>query len=158
MERFFGFLGCVLAVVGCAASPPPAAPDVLATGDSILAGCEKDESDEDVRAYYCGQLTAVEAVVLSASEHDLDIAFERFAASFSGSSPRRVDSVYSSGEARHTWMRLEGTGDRGTLEAQMVAVELGGGVRLVTCSTRDAKTPCGPVVSSLVHGKLGRAN
>lgn len=117
----------------------------------MLARCERDERDMDVRAFYCGGLTAVETVVLSASDRDVVIAFDQFAASFSGESPKRVDSVYTSGESRQTWMRLEGTQNGRPLEAQMVAVVQGEGVRLVTCSTRDETAPCGPVVSSLVH-------
>ena len=78
---------------------------------------------------------------------------DQFAAAFSGPTTRRVDSVYTAGDARHAWMRLERTGDSGPLEAQMVAVATGGGFRLVTCSSRDPEAPCGPVVSSLVHGR-----
>jgi molybdate transport system substrate-binding protein len=35
-------------------------------------------------------------------------------------------------------------------EAQMVAIAIGGGFRLVTCATKDVRTPCGPVMETLV--------
>lgn len=143
----------LLVLVGCAAAPPPNDTKVLDAGDSLLARCQKDTQDADVTAFRCGSLTAVETIVLSASEREVGIAFDQFAASFSGPTTRRIDSVYAAGDARHTWMRLERSGTSGPLEAQMVAVATGGGVRLVTCSTRDPKVPCGPVVSSLVHGR-----
>ncbi|NUO53857.1 MAG: hypothetical protein HOV80_33860 [Polyangiaceae bacterium] len=151
MQRLLFLAPLLLVLSGCAAASPAETPEVLEVGDSMLARCERNDQDVDVRAFYCGGLTAVETVVLSASDRDVVIAFEQFAASFSGASPKRIDSVYTAGEARHTWMRLEGTQDGRPLEAQMVAVAQGGGVRLVTCSTRDETAPCGPIVSSLVH-------
>lgn len=153
MYRPGPFLAVLLSLAGCASAPPPAEPSKLAEGDFMLANCHEEKQDADVRAFHCGKLTAVETLVLSASDHDLHSAFDQFAATFSGPTTRRVDSVYTAGDARHTWMRLEQNGDSGPVEAQMVAVATGGGVRLVTCSTRDPKAPCGPVVTSLVHGR-----
>lgn len=125
----------------------PVPPDVV----TLLARCERLE-DPDLRSWHCGGLTAVETVVSSASERELALAFEHFAARFGGDRPRRVDSAYVRGEARHTAIRLEGEGPRGEqVEAQMVAVVEGDGVRLVTCSTRDAAAACAPVVAHLVE-------
>lgn len=146
-------LAPLFALVGCAATPLPNDPEALVAGDSMLARCQKETQDADVTAFHCGSLTAVETIVLSASEREVSVAFDQFAAAFSGPTTRRIDSVYTAGDARHTWMRLERSSTAGPLEAQMVAVATGGGVRLVTCSTRDPKSPCGPVVSSLVHGR-----
>jgi hypothetical protein len=153
-------VGCLVGA-GCAGGPEPASRDAsFETGESMLDRCAREdlapptERGGDVRAYHCGELTLVEAVVLSASERDVAIAFDEFAAAFAGETPKRVDSVYTSGDARHTWMRLEGKTTSGAaVEAQMVAVVRAGGVRLVTCSTKSAQAPCGPVVASLVHGR-----
>ncbi len=151
MRGFLVLSGALLSA--CAAASPPEAP-VLEHGDAMLARCDKDEQEPDVRAFRCGQLTAVETVVLAASPQEIALAFDQFAARFPGQSPRRVDSVYTAGQSRHTWMRLEGSGEAGRpVEAQMVAVVTGDGARLVICSSRDPDAPCGPVVASLVHAR-----
>ncbi len=152
--RVATFLGGVL-WVGCASGAPtePATgASELAVGADVLSHCAADAHELDVRAWSCERLTAVETFVESASEHDVAQAIDGFAASFPANSPKRVDSVYAVGNARHTWVRLEGTSSRGEpVEAQMVAVAMGPSVRLVTCSSHGDAT-CGPVVAQLVHG------
>lgn len=138
---------------GTAAPPPPPAPDA----EQLLARCAR-EANEEVTSWSCANLTAVETLVLSASEQDIALAFDGFAANFSGQAVKRVDAKYIQGDTRHTAMRLEGHGPGGqTLEAQMVAVAIGNGVRLVTCSSKDSRSPCGPVIELLVHER-GAAN
>ena len=150
MRGFLLFLASGAALGAC--TPGPVAAPAAPAGGPTLAHCEEERQDADVRSFHCGGLTAVETTLLSATDHDVGVAFDQFAAAFSGPSTRRVDSVYTAGAERQTWMRLERATPRGALEAQMVAVATGGGVRLVTCSTRDPKVQCGPVVSSLGHG------
>ncbi len=122
----------------------------------MLARCERSV-DHDVTSWSCDGLTAVDAVVLHATEKDIASAFEGFAATFGAEAARRVDSVYHKGNARHATMRIEGQGPEGSrVEAQMVAVQIGDGVHLVTCSSkprpfaaREAPA-CAPVVEHLV--------
>jgi hypothetical protein len=144
--------GLLLAGCGSGEVAPARAPSELAVGAEFLAHCPADASELDVRAWSCDRLTAVETFVESASDRDVAQAIDGFAASFPANSPRRVDSVYAVGNARHTWVRLEGTTSRGEpVEAQMVAVAMGPSVRLVTCSSHG-DVACGPVVAELVHG------
>lgn len=126
----------------------------------MLAKCVQDQSDPEITSWQCagasGGLTVVESVLESVGDRDLELAFEGFARSFGGATPRRVDSSYAAGNTHHTAMRLEGSGEPGALvEAQMVAVAIGGGVRLVTCSTKDPKLSCTPVMSHLVNELAG---
>lgn len=138
---------------GCADPPVPVAPR---DGESMLAECLESEPAPDVRAWECRDLTAVETVVLSAEPRDLQLAFDGFAARFGGEHPRRIDSVYTRGDTRHVAMRLEGDGSLGAVvDAQMVAVAIGSGFKLVTCSSKAADKPCGPIIDLLVHGVSG---
>lgn len=140
--------GLALASFGCA--EPSKTPDAVETTMS-LADCAEDRQSQDVTSWSCGPLTAVEALILDASSDDIAMAFDGFAANFGGKAPKRIDSVYHAGERRHAAMRLEGVSDAGAeQEAQMVAVSIGSGYRLVTCTTKDVSSPCGPVVSALV--------
>jgi len=138
---------------GCAASE--AAPEKVVRqppmdAARLLSRCERLENDPDVTSWSCGKLTVVQTMVEAASEREVAMAFDGFAASFGAGDARRVDSTYVRGG--HAAMRLEGKGPRGEpIEAQMVAVAVGNGVRLVTCSTKDAWTPCAPVVAHLVQ-------
>lgn len=136
---------CAVTLLGCATTPPPAAP----TG--LLSHCIEERPSEDVTSWTCGSLTAVETLVLSASSAEVEMAFDGFAANFGGKSVKRLDAAYSAGEARHAAMSLEGVDEKGApQEAQMVAIAIGGGFRLVTCATKDVSTPCGPVMETLV--------
>lgn len=132
--------------VGCAAEalPPPRPADAL-------AGCLEERQSEDVTAWTCGPLTVVETLVLDASPEDVALAFDGFARNFGGVAPKRLDSTYAAGEARHKAVKLESMTESGEpTEAQMIAVAVGSGYRLVTCATKDARRPCGPVMASLV--------
>lgn len=138
------------ALMGCTQAPGPAAPR---DGQSMLADCQESVPAPDVRAWECRDLTAVETLVLSAEPRDLELAFDGFAARFGGEHPRRIDSVYTRGDTRHVVMRLEGDGALGAVvDAQMVAIAIGGGFKLVTCSSKAVSKPCGPVIDLLVHG------
>jgi hypothetical protein len=144
-------------LLGCAACSRvgrvPVAPET--DGARFLARCERQRADPDVTSWNCGNLTAVEAVVSTASDRDVTAAFDGFAATFGGDGSRRVDSNYASGAAHHTAMRIEGRAASGeAVEARMVAVRIGGGVRLYTCSSR-ASDECGPVLEHLVQGVPG---
>lgn len=144
------FAVALWALVGCVAGPEPVA---VRDGESMLAECQESVPAPDVRAWECRDLTAVETVVLSAEPRDLELAFDGFAARFGGEHPRRIDSVYTRGDTRHVAMRLEGDGSLGAVvDAQMVAISIGGGFKLVTCSSKAADKPCGPVIELLVHG------
>lgn len=126
----------------------------------MLARCVQDQSDLEITSWQCpgagGGLTVVESVLAAVGDRDLELAFDGFARSFGGAAPRRVDSSYAAGNAHHTAMRLEGSGEPGGLvEAQMVAVAVGGGLRLVTCSTKDPKLSCAPVMAHLVNELAG---
>jgi len=138
-------------LVGCGATAPTTGAPT--TSGDPLSHCAETAEESDVRSWSCGELTAVEAIVASASDDDVKHAIDGFAARFPGTSPRRVDSIWAVGDSRHTWVRLEGTSNRGEpVEAQMVAVESGPSVRMVTCSTHGSDQSCGPVVARLVHG------
>lgn len=145
--------------IACGASTPPPTPPV-SDGEQLLARCTQEDSpphaDEHVTSWSCANLTAVETLVLSASDQDIALAFDGFAANFSGQAVKRVDAKYIQGDTRRTAMRLEGHGPTGqAIEAQMVAVAIGNGVRLITCSSKDAASPCGPVIEMLVHDRAG---
>ena len=141
------------ALFGCAAGPEAVAPR---DGETMLAECQESEPAPDVRAWECRDLTAVETLVLAAEPRDLELAFDGFAARFGGPHPRRIDSVYTRGDTRHVAMRLEGDGTLGAIvDAQMVAIAIGGGFKVVTCSSKAAAKPCGPVIELLVHGVSG---
>lgn len=148
------------ALAGCAKPTPAAAPLDGAAGARMLARCERT-ADRDVTSWSCDGLTAVDAIVLHATEKDVASAFEGFAATFGGEGARRVDSFFHKGNARHVTMRIEGQGPEGRgVEAQMVAVQVGEGVHLVTCSSkarpfsaREAPA-CAPVVEHLVGRAL----
>lgn len=154
-RKLVGFLAFSLGLagLGCTAEPGPKAPQ---DGESVLADCQESAPAPDVRAWECPDLTAVETIVLSAEQADIALAFDGFAARFGGDHPRRVDSVYTRGDTRHVAMRLEGNGKTGGIvDAQIVAISVGGGFKLVTCSSKDQKSPCGPVIDTLVHGLVG---
>ena len=148
---------CTSLIVGACAHDVARSPRTNAVAEDALAGCLTDRSDPAVTTWTCGsELVLVESWVPSASERELADAFDGFAASL-GETPRRVDSVYAVGGARHTAMRLEGSGQPGALvDAQMVAIATGSGVRLVTCSNKDPKRSCGAATSGLVT-QLGAA-
>lgn len=132
---------------GCAAAPPSAPAEPTAS----LADCAEERPSQDITSWTCGPLTAVETLVLDASADDVARAFDGFAANFGGKTPKRIDAVYHAGDKRHVSMRLEGFDDAGApKEAQMIAVSIGSGVRLVSCATKDVATPCGPIMSALV--------
>ena len=138
------FLG--LFAIGCA--EPPKAPEAPTLS---LTNCAEERPSQDVTAWSCGPLTAVETLIIDASPDDIAMAFDGFAANFGGKTPKRIDSLYHTGERRHSAMRLEGLTESGApQEAQMVAVSIGSGYRLVTCATKDLQTPCGPIISALV--------
>ncbi len=140
----------LFALMGCTEARGPVAPR---DGESMLADCQESVPAPDVRAWECRDLTAVETLVLAAEPRDLELAFDGFAARFGGEHPRRIDSVYTRGDSRHVIMRLEGDGSLGAVvDAQMVAIAIGGGFKLVTCSSKAASKPCGPVIDLLVHG------
>lgn len=148
--------------IACGASAPPPARSP-SNGAQLLARCARDASPpqaaEQVTSWSCEDLTAVETLVLSASDQDIALAFDGFAANFPGHGVKRVDAKYIQGDTRRTAMRLEGNGPSGeTIEAQMVAVAIGNGVRLVTCSSKDRRSPCGPVIEMLVQERAGQAN
>jgi hypothetical protein len=134
---------------GAEAGPSAARGDV-----DPLSRCAETREGSDFRSWSCGDhLTAIETWVEVASDRDVKLAIDGFAATFPAASPKRVDSIWAVGNARHTWVRLEGTSNRGQpLEAQMVAVEMGEGVRLVTCQAQGPEEACGPVVAKLVDG------
>lgn len=145
-------LPLALALTACAAAPDRAqAPRSV----GVLDGCAIQREADEVTSVRCGDLLAVEAVVLSATEQEVAAAFDEFASSFGAvRAPRRVESEYVKGDARHRSMRLEGDDRTGApLEAQMLAVMVGSGARLVTCSARvhAAGSPsCAEVVAELV--------
>lgn len=150
---FMGGTGC-----GRPATSPDDPADLDA--EAMLSRCDHQQDAEDVTSWRCGELLAIEAVVLPANDRDIKLAFDDFAATFGGASVRRVDSIYTKGDSRVSAMRLEGEGPNGeALEAQMVAVMVGSGVRMVTCSNRSTSTrrpvgevsaSCGAVVAHLV--------
>lgn len=156
---------CLMLLVGCA---QPRAIGPTHDVGMLLDRCQEQRDSPDVTAWTCGDLTAVEAVVLSATDREISMAFEDFASNFGGRDVRRVDSAYAKGDTRHTTMRLEGRGKKGeSLEAQMVAVVVGRGVRLVTCSDKigtgqqdvlPAKPTCGEVITHLVQGVSPRVS
>lgn len=151
-------LACFLAACG---AREPLAP--TSDAGSWLDACQEVREAPDVTAFHCGDLTAVEAVVLSTTDREIAFAFDEFEANFGGSGVRRVDSEYAKGDARHRIMRLEGKGPRGeVIDAQMAAISVGHGARLVTCSdrrpvARDPQLPSGPscqeIVAFLVHDR-----
>ncbi|MFO0552620.1 MAG: hypothetical protein U0271_29790 [Polyangiaceae bacterium] len=144
-------LVAVFGAVGCGAATPPARePD----GAAILGACTELHPSEDVSSWECGHgVTAVEAFVNSASEREISIAFDEFAQSFGVAGARRVDSLYTSGNTRNLAVRIDADAASGEfLDAQMVAVTMGRGVRLVTCSSRDRAAPCSPLIAALVQG------
>ncbi len=131
---------------GCA--EPPKAPE---SPTMSLADCAEERQSQDVTSWTCGPLTAVETLILDASTEDIAMAFDGFAVNFGGRTPKRIDSIYHTGERRHAAMRLEGLTDSGAQqEAHMVAVSIGSGYRLVTCATKDLQAPCGPIMNALV--------
>ncbi len=143
-------LAALLGLGAPACSPPAVAPTT--TLESTLADCTELQPAPEVRSWECGGLVAVETLVLSVEARDLELAFDGFEQSFGGKSPRRIDSVYTAGDAKHTAMRLEGQSEQGApVEAHMVAVSLGDGVKLVTCSSKDPAKSCGPVIAELVQ-------
>ncbi|NUP08789.1 MAG: hypothetical protein HOW73_22300 [Polyangiaceae bacterium] len=163
-SRLWLVIAFVGVVAGCVRTAEVAS---QSDGALLLDACQQQRESPEVTAWYCGDLTAIEAVVLSATDREVALAFDEFAANFAGKSVKRVDSEYAKGEARHKTMRLEGQGRAGeSLEGEMVAVSIGNGVRLVTCSNRTdpakprghtvpATPSCGAVVSHLVYGGAG---
>lgn len=143
-------------LIGCAA---PGAPTAHVPGESthLLSACH-EHRDPDLRAWECGELTAIETFVETAGPEDVNEVIDGFAAKFGGKNPRRIDSVLTAaaaaeGEVRRSWVRLEGTSDAGDpVEAELVAESRGNSLRLVTCSTRGTDLPCGPVMALIVQG------
>jgi hypothetical protein len=79
----------------------------------LLDACVVQREADEVTSVRCGELLAVEALVLSATEQEIAAAFDDFAVSFGGAGvPRRVESEYAKGDARYKTMRLEGDGPR----------------------------------------------
>lgn len=146
--------GSVLA--GCAT---PEVPRVVAAPETphLLSSC-REHFDPDLRAWECGELTAIESFVEQAGPAEVTEVIDGFAAKFGGKNPRRVDSVLTAaaapaGEVRRSWVRLEGTSDAGDrVEAELIAESRGTSLRLVTCSTRAADRPCGPVMALIASG------
>ncbi|MBK6517468.1 MAG: hypothetical protein IPM79_10400 [Polyangiaceae bacterium] len=148
------------ALAGCAGGGQSAPPPREA---GLLDACVVQREADEVTSVRCGELLAVEALVLSATEQEIAAAFDDFAVSFGGAGvPRRVESEYAKGDARYKTMRLEGTDRAGApLEAQMVAVLVGNGARLVTCSSKAAVAgapTCGDVISELMITPAARVS
>src|SRR5688572_31550944 len=55
----------------------------------VLDRCQEQRESPEVTAWHCGDLTAIEAVVLAASEREIAMAFDDFASNFGGTNVRR---------------------------------------------------------------------